>query len=514
MNNRRNIFKDIPSADYWLTEHMLKRQNAVCKQLLESTKLSDLIYKSLSFEDVYCGTERKEYPVNIEALAADLFTALFSPVIRRKDDNAVRFRERIYNKPILDKIIGNDNFNELKKLCEDKELLSYEAASCFAHALDNALEDKPCEGNARYINVIETLTEQADNALEQIKQGKAKKLDDKQLLYWYNRAKQKLSQAENLKKKLKEYALCYVVDIGENIKQSLDAAVVNAINVSLIMSAWGTESGQPKNMSANRELLEHVKNSEVLLNISKSLGKYKQMIINKRKNGFAYGRGEKYDLTLGNDITNCLSGELGLLGTAQTEILFIRKYEQKRLQQYRKRTRIVKGKGDFIILLDESISTVSVQPWAKAFALAMLDIASKDNRKCAIVHFSSADQIKVDIFEPKKYTSTDIMQAAEHFFNGGTNFEKPLSEALDLMENGFENADITIITDGECEISDEFAEKFKNSILKYKANVTGILLDKIKPCGDSLVPFCDKIYHSKEITEDAIAVQILNSLCI
>ena len=29
------------------------------------------------------------------------------------------------------------------------------------------------------------------------------------------------------------------------------------------------------------------------------------------------------------------------------------------------------------------------------------------------------------------------------------------------------------------------------------------------PCGKTLEPFCDKIYHSKELTEDEIAQQIL-----
>ena len=77
------------------------------------------------------------------------------------------------------------------------------------------------------------------------------------------------------------------------------------------------------------------------------------------------------------------------------------------------------------------------------------------------------------------------------------------------MEKGYENADITIITDGECRISDEFSEKFRNTMAKYKATVTGILLDKDRPCGKTLEPFCDKIYHSKEITEDEIAQQIL-----
>lgn len=178
--------------------------------------------------------------------------------------------------------------------------------------------------------------------------------------------------------------------------------------------------------------------------------------------------------------------------------------------QYRKRTEIIKGKGDMIVLIDESGSTRSVQAWAKAFALAMLDIAAKDNRKFAMVHFSSAEDIKTDLFEPGHYTSSDVMKAAEQFLGGGTDFEAPLTEAISLMEKGYENADITIITDGECRISDDFAEKFRNTMLKYKATVTGILLDKDRPCGKTLEPFCDKIYHSKDITEDEIAVQILN----
>ena len=231
--------------------------------------------------------------------------------------------------------------------------------------------------------------------------------------------------------------------------------------------------------------------------------------MDKRKNGFAYGRGEKYDLTFGNDITNCLSSELALLGTPETEILFMRKYEQKRLAQYRKRTEVVKGKGDMIVLVDESGSTYEVQAWAKAFALAMLDIAAKDRRKFAMVHFASAENVKTDLFEPGHYTSDDVIRAAEQFFGGGTDFEAPLTEAMCLMGKGYENADITIITDGECRISDEFAERFRRTMREYKASVTGILLDKDRPCGKSLEPFCDKLYHSKEIAEDEIAQQIL-----
>lgn len=164
-----------------------------------------------------------------------------------------------------------------------------------------------------------------------------------------------------------------------------------------------------------------------------------------------------------------------------------------------------------IVLIDESSSTRSVAGWAKAFALALLDIAAKDNRKFAMVHFSSEQQVKTDLFEPGHFRPEDVMKAAEQFFGGGTNFEAPLKEALWLMENGYENADITIITDGECRLPNTFTESFRDKMIANRATVTGILLDKGGPCGETLEPFCDKIYHSKELTEDEIAVQILNS---
>ena len=92
-----------------------------------------------------------------------------------------------------------------------------------------------------------------------------------------------------------------------------------------------------------------VRNNDTLKKISVMLGKYREIIADKRKNSFSYGLGEKYDITYGNDISNCLSSELALLGAPETEILFFKRYYEKHLQQYRKREPSVKGDGDIDI---------------------------------------------------------------------------------------------------------------------------------------------------------------------
>lgn len=51
----------------------------------------------------------------------------------------------------------------------------------------------------------------------------------------------------------------------------------------------------------------------------------------------------------------------------------------------------------------------------------------------------------------------DKLRAAETFLDGGTDFCTPMNEALRLMqEEGFNNADIVFITDGECLLPEEY----------------------------------------------------------
>lgn len=52
--------------------------------------------------------------------------------------------------------------------------------------------------------------------------------------------------------------------------------------------------------------------------------------------------------------------------------------------------------------LDESGSTKADAPWGKAVAIALLDAAITGGRKVALIHSSSKDKCKTDIFIPGK----------------------------------------------------------------------------------------------------------------
>ena len=171
--------------------------------------------------------------------------------------------------------------------------------------------------------------------------------------------------------------------------------------------------------------------------------------------------------------------------------------------------------GDIICCLDESGSTEGdPAAWGKALAMTLLEIAEEGKRKFALIHFASGSSVQVDMFIPGEYGTEDKLRAAETFLGGGTNFERPLTEALALMEDrGFENADIVFLTDGECSLPDAFAESFRRKQTDKNFTVTGILLDVGCPRMEfSLTPFCRKIYRTSQLCGDDIVRNLFQKI--
>ena len=144
-------------------------------------------------------------------------------------------------------------------------------------------------------------------------------------------------------------------------------------------------------------------------------------------------------------------------------------------------------------------------------AMTLLYIAAENRRKFALIHFADSSSCKVDIFLPGQYSVQDKINAAETFLGGGTNFKQPLDEAIQLMGTGFENADIVFLTDGLCELPEDYLAKLHKEQAARKFTVTGILLDAGSPGMDfSLMPFCQKIYRTSELAGDEIVRSVIS----
>lgn len=496
----RDPFKDSGSADDWF--HNLWTENVdMPKKAMYGNTGTDMLYSSLcpkspELTDII---DRADKKFGLGNTLKSLFALLYMSEPDRNGSGSV------LEQTVTDVVIKNDSFPKLKALCEGKKLSAFSAVCSFAESIENVTDNPEVKSASEIAEIISRLKGQSEKFAESINSEQR----PEKRLFLINRLFKKQKQINDLKGKLNEKSIKISAETAEYISVAADKALNAASQTAAVLRAFGDEGAVGGSTVSDEALLDKVRHNETLKKISVILGRYREIIADKRKNSFSYGLGEKYDITFGNDISNCLSSELALLALPETEILFLKRYYEKHLQQYRKREPSVKGDGDMIVLIDESSSTREIAPWIKAFALALMDIALHSGKKFALIHFANSDNVKVDLFEKGKYTTDDILSAASHFFGGRTDFEAPLNKAMELIGEGFENADAAIITDGQCKVSDEFSEKFREEKLKNRVTVTGILLDKLSSCGDSLVPFCDKIYRTSKLSEDEIALDMI-----
>ena len=525
--NRRKAFRTI--ADVLrspIAELAALRSKPAQKtdRVMRSSKLEDSIYAELREDDTEMDlTENaavqklKSFP----ALSRDVFQSLYWLTPRRNDANMLTAAAQKFNAPLLDHISQQDDYPTLKNICEGRSLPAYEAAVEFtsraAENLDGLLSE--LGGDKGALNALEKLEAARDAAAEELTKlldaqatGEPTETDKQALINAANRLDSKQRQVKAVSQMLDTTMLRQKEAVDLAVSAAVQAATERAQAVQSIIGAW---SDEPMNMCRTPEnlaLLEKVRQSTALKDISKYLGRFREIFAQAEKNSYAYGRGETYSLELGNNLSRALTSELAMLATPETIPLFLRKYQQKQIKQYRRREPIYKGMGDIICCLDESNSTKGeAAAWGKAVAMTLLEIAAERRRSFALIHFAGSSSCQVDIFRPDEYTLEDKLTAAETFLGGGTNFERPIREAIHLMESeGFEMADAVFITDGECALPDGCQQELQLSQAVYHFTVTGILLDKGRSgMGFSLEPFCQKIYRTSELIGDGIMQSVI-----
>jgi uncharacterized protein with von Willebrand factor type A (vWA) domain len=117
--------------------------------------------------------------------------------------------------------------------------------------------------------------------------------------------------------------------------------------------------------------------------------------------------------------------------------------------------------------------------WAKAVGLCLLHIARKQKRPFVAIQFGSRNEIMVHDFRDGEITPARVIDFAEFFFNGGTDFMAPLDRALSIIneehqKTGAIKSDIVFATDGQCGVTDGWMKKFKEEQYRLAFNVYGI----------------------------------------
>ncbi len=172
-----------------------------------------------------------------------------------------------------------------------------------------------------------------------------------------------------------------------------------------------------------------------------------------------------------NDIEHLLPIELAYLSDEKLRIFFLKRFIENKLYtldfisddlvkvekevKKLKKEHIPKNKGDVIICVDTSNSMNGPFEFiAKTFTLGIVkNLINDRNRNCILINFSSSSYM-LNINEIRKAPNS-LNYFLSQSFSGGTNLDKILNEAIDLVEKNQDEAneeetkfmDILVISD-------------------------------------------------------------------
>ncbi|GAB6392302.1 MAG: VWA domain-containing protein [Treponematales bacterium] len=173
------------------------------------------------------------------------------------------------------------------------------------------------------------------------------------------------------------------------------------------------------------------------------------------------GRSELVGIRESDDINSMLPAEAALLADESTELLFYKKFTEKKLQTFEYQalsTREEKfqntrqkakedKKGPVIICVDTSGSMHGTpETVAKTLCFALLKIAIRDNRKCYLISFSTG--IETLNLTDIKNSLDKLIAFLSMSFHGGTDAAPALMEALHTLETeDYKKADVVMASD-------------------------------------------------------------------
>ena len=297
-----------------------------------------------------------------------------------------------------------------------------------------------------------------------------------------------------------------VSEVSTTMGSTLTETGKQVQEVSELCEAWGLGTGENCQVAFQnkKDAIERIRRSSKLHKLTDLVGKFKESAIVEQKKKAKHGAVEIKGVTTGDKIQDTLPSDRMNLCNDITKGDFYRRMSEHGLLQYSKESNKQKNKGPIIVCVDTSGSMQGDEEiWSKALTVGILEVAQMQKRDFACIIYSShADKpivIKKDEIAPQK-----IIDCAERFHNGGTSFEAPLNEALELIKDSrFSAADIVFITDGDCYVSDNFSRKFKQIKEDKDFRTLGVLVNM--GCGhvsdSSLKEFCDNITLVSDIAD-------------
>jgi uncharacterized protein with von Willebrand factor type A (vWA) domain len=472
------------------------------------------------------------------ALVQDLFFALFkmNPVFRKSGD--VRLAAAL-NRTILEQIVPSAPFQALRSrttLEEDKAAIA--AIVMSEHALelvkseklinrsemldlwDLARQEQDLEARADavkafVVNEIQESQEgESESGQEKNQEDKKDQATKKELAEMADAAERaaKVSEARlNQKSRQFETQLKGANQSALKRMQLKTAELASEIDQAAEDSHdFSREFGQGGRVAAGArlELGRRLARNKKLGELARMVGRFKQDARALKRKTLERGVAEAYDIELGSELGRLIPAELLAMHHPVLKRDFHRRVLEGTVLQYRLRDDEQKGKGPMVVCIDVSSSMQGdKEMWSKAVALTLMDIARRQRRLFRAVMFSSGDvSLKVlDLNRERRYQPdlNKVVEMAEYFPGGGTDFETPIDAAVELLgEKKLKRGDIVIITDGESQVSPDWLARLRERKDDLDFSIFAVLVDVGSAETSSLAQFADRITSVKRISDE------------
>ena len=489
-----------------LAEQLEMEKNTTEHDYYDRIAFDTLKEKSTKLKEIEKNKEK--YPPFSE-LMQDIFYNFFKYKPTFFEDEKID-RRYLANKTLIQNAMKNENWKKMREMTKLDDANSAIATSFFAENIMKEIEKR----DQKFMNEMQKLANRQQELIKKINDYKKANDQQKQQIEKEIQAKQQEM------KKISKQASKSVSQISSSIAIKKATADMKNFFESMNAIAWGNELGElsfsnPKDKIA---LANYFIENKSFADLVRELGKLKNILAEARRQKVKHGTDEVYNVEMGNDLSRILPSELVKIKHRVLKRDFFKKLVNKELLQYRLRGKNKHEKGDIVVCVDVSGSMSRELPvpdknvpvgvtrsvYAKALAIATLEIAVRENRAYKLIMFESRVR---DIFEfdrNHKPTVDDIIKIASIGYGGGTDFQDPLSKAIAADKK----RDVLFITDGECAVKDDFLAKFNKT--KKASDTKVVALQVGNSSIDTLEKVSDIVYNYVEFHETS--TNVFNSM--
>lgn len=332
-------------------------------------------------------------------------------------------------------------------------------------------------------------------------------------------AKQKLEQLQNelMGEPGSEQAQVKEQQMARMAQQAAEDAASEVKEVSEMLESWGLDAGElmrERSAPETLKLLERFRRSPEFKKFQELLGKMRHIAARKSKSVSRKENRVVARYVHGRDLRRADAYELARLVNPATRVQALQDWARGELRIHDTKHLEVLGKGPVVALEDGSSSMLGEKKlWSKAVVLALAYYARLESRTFVWIHFGSkTSRLVVRVYPNGQISPEQMLEIAETFLSSGTDFEVPLSKALEIIETeGLDKADVAMITDGECAVSDVWLKDFLARKAALKVEVTTVLMDVGSTSDATTGEFSDRMLIVSSFDPEA-GGQVINHL--